>query len=101
MGVRRTAGSGHLYAFEDGPNICDQLLRTMRFPEKPGHSRGHHPIEPFLGNKAGAQENHRVGANGSETAERFLAVHERHREIEQNEIEVVRALAEEIQAFKG
>ena len=53
-GARSTAGPGHLYAFEDRPDICDHLIGAMRFPEKTGHPRGEHPIEPFLGDEAGA-----------------------------------------------
>src|SRR5205085_1878152 len=50
--------------------------------------------------EAGAQKNDGFGVDAAESAERFFAVHEWHREIEQDQIEVVRTLPENIETFE-
>ena len=72
----------------------------MWFPEKTCHPSAEHPIEPFLVDEAGAQKDNDVWANASKTAESLFAVHEWHREVEQNQIKVVRTLAKKIQALE-
>ena len=55
---------------------------------KPASPALEHPVKPFLGDKARAQKNNHVRANAAQTAKRFFAVHERHGEVEQNQVEV-------------
>ena len=61
----------------------------MWFAEKPCQPGAEHPVESFLGDKARAEKNNDIRANASKTAENFFAVHERHGEVEHNQIEVV------------
>lgn len=72
----------------------------MWFPEKTRQPSAEHPIESFLKDEAGAQKNNDIRANASKTAKGFFAVHKRHGEVEQNQIEVMWTLAEKIQALK-
>ena len=72
----------------------------MWFVKETRHPGVDHPIESILGNESSAEEDNDVRANAFEAAKSFFAVHERHREVEQNQIEVARALAEKIQALK-
>ena len=78
----------------------DHLVRPMRLAEKSGHARGEHAVEPFLRDEARAEQHDGFGVNLAEPAESFFAIHERHREIEQNEIKVGRTFAEKIETFK-
>ena len=57
-------------------------------------------IEALLLHEAGAKHDPHVGPQSAEALEGFLAIHQRHAEVEQDEIEVARAGAEEIEAFE-
>lgn len=72
----------------------------MWFPEKTRQPSSEHSVESFLVDKAGAQKDHGIRANASKPAKSLFAVHERHRKIEQNKVEMARSLAEKIQTFK-
>jgi hypothetical protein len=73
--------------------VRHHFVGSVRLPEKTGHARRQHAIEPFLGDKAGAEKHDDVGTNGSQPAECLFAIHKRHRKIEQDEIEMARALS--------
>jgi len=75
----------------------------MRFADGTSEAGGEHAVDPVLrlGEKAGAEENGDVRIDGAQTAKRFFPVHEWHREIEQNQIEPIRAVPELFQAFES
>jgi hypothetical protein len=93
---------GRLRVFQDDLNARQELVGPMRFADGPSETGGEHAVDPFLrlGKEAGAEENDDTRIDGAETAERFFAIHERHRKIEQNQIERIRSVPELFQAFE-
>jgi Fe-S cluster assembly ATP-binding protein len=73
----------------------------MRFAEKTCQAGAEHPVEAFLGDEAGTEKDYDVRTNVPQTSKGFFAIHERHGEVEQNQIEMARTLAEKIQALKA
>jgi len=57
-------------------------------------------VEALLGHETGAEKDDGFRINVPEPDKSFFAIHERHREIEQDQIEVMRTLPENIETFE-
>ena len=75
----------------------------MRLSNEPGETGREHSVNPTLGlgEKSRAEENHHLWVNPQKAPESFFAVHERHGEIEQNQIEPTGALPKLFQTFEA
>ena len=82
-------------------NVADYFVWCDRFTEETGESFGHEPLQTFMLNETGAHDNWHIRPQFAEPMKSFFAVHERHRQIEQDEIELEPFLAKMIQAFKA
>src|SRR6266404_7205628 len=65
----------------------DNLIRCEWFSQKPCDASLHQPVESILSNKSSAQNNWHVGSNLAQPMKRLFSVHERHCQIEQNQLE--------------
>ena len=72
----------------------------MGFSQKPRHARAEHSVEAFLGDEAGAEKDHDIRTNAAQTTKGLFAVHERHGEVEQDQVEMGRTFPEKIQALE-
>ena len=74
----------------------------MRLADESREATGEHAVDALLGlgEKPGAQKCDHVRINAAQPPESFLAVHERHGKIEQDEVESVWLFPETLQAFK-
>src|ERR1017187_4677807 len=74
---------------------CDWLAQKTR------KTRAQHSIQAFLIDEAGAKHDWHIRTDLMQASECFLAVHERHGEIEKNEVEAVRAATKNVQAIEA
>jgi len=80
--------------------MIDNLIRREWFSQKPGNARFHQAVESILSNKSGAQNNRYFGSNLAQPMKCFFAVHERHCQIEQDQLESVRLSTKKIERFE-
>ena len=73
----------------------------MRFTEKSRDTTGDHSLEPFLLDKTGVEQNDDIWIYSAKPDKSFLAVHEGHREIKQDEVEMPRPLPKDVQALES
>jgi len=97
-----TVGSvpGIAHAGEGRSNVADYFVRCDWFTEETGESFGHEPLQTVMLNKTSAHDNWHVRAQFAKPMKSFFTIHERHRQIEKDEIELECLLAKMIQAFK-
>ena len=81
--------------------MIDNFIGRERLAQKPRDSGIHETIEPVTANETGAKNHCNIAPDFAEPMKRFLAVHERHRQIEQDELEGLRLPAEKIESFKA
>ena len=81
-------------------NVTDYFVRCDRFTQETGESFGHEPLQTFMLNETSAHDNWHVRAQFAKPMKSFFTIHERHRQIEKDEIELECLLAKVIQAFK-
>ena len=75
----------------------------MWLPNQTTQPSRQHSLNPSLGfgEKAGAEQHNYQRINCAKPTERFFAIHERHRQIEEDKIEPVRAFPELVETFKA
>ena len=75
-----------LHALENGIDLSEKLIGSVRFANYTGHAPGQHAFDSALGlpQEAGTEQNDYGGIHSSQTAKCFLAVHEGHGKVEQN-----------------
>ena len=88
-------------ARENGSQVVDDFIWRERFAQKSGDPGVHQTIESIALNKSSAENDWNVGANFAKPLECFLAVHERHGQVEQDQLKRVRLPAEKIESFKS
>ena len=80
--------------------MIDDLVRRQRFAQETGQTCAHEPLKTVLLNKTGAKQDRYIRPNFAEPMKRFFAVHERHRQVEKNELVALRLPPEKIQTFE-
>ena len=92
-----------LHVLENGMDLSEKLIGSVRFADYTGHATGQHALDAALGlpQEAGAEQYHHGGIHCSQPAKCFFAVHERHGEVEQNQIESGRLFPKLCQAVEA
>ncbi len=83
-------------------DLREQLVGPMRLPNESRQTALQHPLDASLGlgEKASAEQHDHERIEGAKPSERFFAVHKRHRQIEEDNVEPVRALPELLETFE-
>ena len=81
--------------------MIDEFVGSDRFSKKSFDSSSHHPIQPIALNESGTEKNRNVLADLSQSLECFLAVHERHCQVEQDKLEGMRLSPEKIERLEA
>ncbi len=81
--------------------MIDNLFRRERLSQKSRNAGFHQTIEAIASNETGAKNDWYIGSNFAQPMKGFFAVHEGHRQIEQNQLERLRLPPKEIERFKS
>ena|ERR1700736_4906022 len=80
--------------------MVDEFVGRDGLSEKTFDSGGHQAIQSIALNEPGAEKNGNVATDFPQPLESFLTIHERHRQIEQNELEGMRLSPEKIERLE-
>ena len=80
--------------------MIDNLVRCEWFSQKSGDASFHQTLESIGPDESGAEDHRNVTSYFPETVKRFLAVHERHGQVEQDQVDCPRLATKNIKRFK-